>query len=166
MKIIPSDTLEIVTSLTIKEVKDILDNNIQPKVKFDFSFSNKHKVFEGFLKQDSFEIQRIIRGRNSFIPQIKGKIKSNNNGSTLMVDLKMNQFVIVFVIIWLGITGVSFFVSLFAVFNQGLNPIAAIGPAVMIAFAFGLMNYGYNSEKKKAIEALEKILKGKMHSAF
>lgn len=164
MKIIPSERIEIISSFTIEEVKRVLDDNIQPKVRFNFTYPNKHRVFEGFYEDNIFEIQRIIRGRNSFIPKIKGKLSSHENGSKLMATFKMNQFVIIFMIIWLGFVGVGFFVALGLVISENLNPFIIVGPFVMMIFGFGLMNYGFNSEKKKAVKALEKILKAKAHS--
>ncbi|WP_040278561.1 hypothetical protein [Psychroserpens damuponensis] len=159
MKLIPSETIEIKSSLSIDQIRELLAHNIEPKMKF--KFSKNHKIFEGFIEQDTFEIQRIIRGRNSFKPYIKGDIKSHNNGTLLSASLKMNHFVITFILIWLGMVCFGFFVSIYAVLRQDLNPIAAFGPLIMIVFAYGLMNYGFDSEKKKGIEALETLLKGK-----
>ncbi len=39
MKIIPSDKIEIVTTLSIQEARKILSENIRPKKIFKFSFN-------------------------------------------------------------------------------------------------------------------------------
>jgi hypothetical protein len=83
-----------------------------------------------------------------------------------MATFRMNQFVIVFMIIWLGSAVVGFFVALGLVLIEDLNPFIIIGPIIMLIFGFGLMNYGFNSEKKIAIEALEMILKAEIQSTL
>ena len=76
MKIIPSEKIEIITALSNQEVRKILMDHIRPKkgLTIGFNKSPDKKLFEGHFTRDKFEIQRIITGRNSFLPQIKGQI--------------------------------------------------------------------------------------------
>ncbi|MFT5847221.1 MAG: hypothetical protein ACJARX_000935 [Psychroserpens sp.] len=46
MKIIPSESIEIISSLTVEECGKGLDDNIQPKVRFNFIYFNKHRVLK------------------------------------------------------------------------------------------------------------------------
>ena len=163
MKIIPSDKIEILTTLSNQEVRKILMENIRPKkmLKFGFNQSQEKELFEGNFKQDSFEIQRIITGRNSFLPQIKGQILPNINGTKLVADLKVHSFVIVFMLFWLTFLGFAFIMGIIGVINQGTNPLFLIIPLIMIGFGIGLINYGFNSQKEKSIDDLKKILNGR-----
>ncbi|MFD0930970.1 hypothetical protein ACFQ0R_00005 [Psychroflexus salinarum] len=160
MKIIPSDKIEILTTLSNQEVRKILKENIRPKkvLKFGFSESQDKELFEGKFEQDRFEIQRIITGRNSFLPQIKGQIQPNINGTKLVADLKVHRFVIVFMLFWLTFIGLAFIIGIIGVINQGTNPLFLIFPLIMIGFGIGLINYGFNSQKEKSINDLKKIL--------
>ncbi|WP_456867220.1 hypothetical protein [Galbibacter sp. BG1] len=89
MKIISSNKIEITTVLSNQEVRKVLMENIQPKkgLRIGFRKPKDNKLLEGFFEQDRFEIQRIITGRNSFLPQIKGQIQPNINGTKLDADL-------------------------------------------------------------------------------
>ncbi|MFV0530838.1 MAG: hypothetical protein ACK5MD_05310 [Flavobacteriales bacterium] len=164
MKIIPSDKIEILTALSNQEVRKILAENIRPKkvLKIGFNKSQGKELFEGNFKQDSFEIQRIITGRNSFLPQIKGKIQPNINGTKLVVDLKVSTFVIVFILYGLTFVGFAFIMGIIGVINQETNPILLIFPLIMIGFIIGLVHYGFNSQKDKSITDLKRIVNGQI----
>ena len=84
MKIIPSEKIEIETELSNQEVRKILIEYIRPKKGLIFRFNNpkENKLFEGVFKQDRFKIQRIITGKNSFLPQIIGQIEPNAKGTS------------------------------------------------------------------------------------
>jgi len=164
MKIIPSDKIEILTTLSNQEVRKILTKNIRPKkgLKIGFNKSQEKELFEGNFEQDRFEMQRIITGRNSFLPQIKGKIQPNINGTKLVADLKVHTFVIIFMIFWLTFVGFAFIMGIIGVINQGTNPFLLIFPLIMIGFGIGLVNYGFNSQKDKSINDLKRIINGQI----
>jgi hypothetical protein len=164
MKIIPSDKIEILTTLSNQEVRKLMAENIRPKkgLKIGFNKSREKELFEGIFEQDRFEIQRIITGRNSFIPQIKGQIQPNINGTKLVADLKVHTFVIVFTLFWLTFVGFAFIMGIIGVINQGTNPILLIFPLIMIGFGIRLVNYGFNSQKDKSISDLKRIINGQM----
>ncbi|MEP0214465.1 MAG: hypothetical protein ABJD66_14690 [Cellulophaga sp.] len=164
MKIIPSDKIEILTTLSNQEVRKILTENIRPKkgLKIGFNKSQEKELFEGNFEQDRFEMQRIITGRNSFLPQIKGQIQPNINGTKLVADLKVHTFVIIFMIFWLTFDGFAFIMGIIGVINQGTNPFLLIFPLIMIGFGIGLVNYGFNSQKDKSISDLKRIINGQI----
>lgn len=164
MKLIPSDKIEILTILSYKEVRKVLTDNIRPKrvFKIGFNQSKGKELFEGEFKQDTFDIQRIISGRNSFLPQIKGEIQSDISGTRLVLDLKINTFVVVFMIIWLTFVLFGFVMGIIGVINQGINPFLLIFPLIMIGFGIGLLHYGYNSQKDKSIADLKRIIGGQV----
>ncbi len=164
MKIIPSEKIELITELSKQEVRTILNKNIRPKrgIAFSFDKPKETKLFEGKFEQDRFEIQRIIKGRNSFLPQIKGSIQSDLNGTKLIADLKINAFVIVFMIFWFGFVFLGFLATIVGVSVQEANPIVIIAPLIMMAFGIGLVRFGFHSEKEKSINDLKRILKARI----
>ncbi len=164
MKIIPSEKIELTTGLSNEEVRKILRENIRPKrdLKIGFNIPNDDKLFEGFFEQDQFKIQRIINGRNSFIPQIKGRIQTDINGTKLIADLKIHGFVIVFMTFWLGFVFLSLIAAVVGISAQGTNPLFLIVLLITMAFGIGLMHYGFNSEKDKSINDLNRILNSRI----
>ena len=70
------------------------------------------KMFRGEIKNSSFEIYRMFKGRNSFAALAKGKIQQDPNGSGSIIEIKMgppNSSRIVFNLI----KGVVFFLFSF-----------------------------------------------------
>ncbi|WP_417199799.1 hypothetical protein [Bizionia sp.] len=164
MRIIPSGKIEITTLLSNQEVRKILEENIRPKKVLTIGFNKPkdNKLFEGFFNQDKFEIQRIITGKNSFLPQIKGQIQPYINGTKIVADLKINTFVIVFMTFWLGGISLAFIGTIIGILKQGTNPFFAIVPLIMVGFGVGLVHYGFNSEREKSINDLKRILNGQI----
>tara|TARA_A100000171_G_C2106164_1_gene132431 strand:- start:588 stop:1109 length:522 start_codon:yes stop_codon:yes gene_type:complete len=164
MKIIPSEKIELTTGLSNQEVRKILRDNIRPKRGFRIGFNRPKddKLFEGFFERDRFEIQRIIKGKNSFIPQIKGRIQTDINGTKLIADLKIHGFVIVFMTFWLVFVFLALIATIVGISTQGTNPLALIVPLIMMAFGIGLVHYGFNSEKDKSINDLNRILNARI----
>lgn len=80
----------------------------------------------------------------------------------LVEDLKVHTFVIVFMIFWLTFVGFAFIMGIVGVINQGTNPILLIFPLIMIGFGFGIVHYGFNSQKDKSIIGLKRIINGQL----
>lgn len=162
MKIFPSDKIEITTSLSLEEVRTILTNNIRQKTGVIFGSNNSKntKLFEGSFEQDRFEIQRVITGRNSFLPQIKMAISDPSmNGTKLIADLTIHKFVIGFMVVWFSLVTISL---IFGSTSLQTNPIFLLVPLIMIAFGIVLVKFGYNIQKNKSISDLKMILNGKL----
>jgi hypothetical protein len=81
-------------------------------------------VFVGTIDGHTFRIRQVIRGRNSFIPLIWGRIEPNQSGTRINVTMLMHPFVFVFMLFWLGVCGWGFY----------KNPGEII---LLIMFAFG-----------------------------
>ena len=162
MKIIPSENINIEIPYTKQDVQKFLKNNIRTKRSIITKLRKKEEkeIFEGTFKNDEFDIQRIINGRNSFIPQIKGKIYSHDNGTKLQAKLKVRRFSVIFIILWTIFVGIGLVMGIIGVLKQGTNPALLIFPIIMIAFAFGLVHYGFNKEKENSINDLKKIVSG------
>lgn len=161
MKFNPSVTIELTTLLSLEEVRKVLLENIQPKQIKTFSFSpqKNHKSFEGYFHQDHFQIQRIIKGRNSFLPQINGHIAPHINGTKLIAELKLPSFVLVFMTLWVGAISIGFILSVFGSFSHDKDSSFIIIPLLMVVFGISMAYFAFTTEKNKAISELKKILK-------
>lgn len=163
MKIIPSEKLELRTTLSTSELERQLRENIQPKrgVRLRFSKKPSDKIFEGTYSNGKFDIQRVIYHRNSFLPQIAGTYQRTTNGTKVFAELKIHGFVVAFLVFWLSAVSLALVATIFGIINQGTNPIFGIVPLIMLAFGIGLGHFGFNMEKEKSIMELKKVLESK-----
>jgi len=61
------------------------------------------------MHDNTFQINRVIRYRNSFLPQIKGYFIDKNSHREIHIKMKLQSFVIVSLIFW-----IVFLVSIFS----------------------------------------------------
>ncbi len=161
MKIFPKDDIEITTELSVAQVQEILSANIQPAKKFTFGFSHyTDEPFTGFIEDNTFEIERVIIGRNSSVPQIKGQIQAAKKGSKIIMQLRLHRFVPAFMTFWLGGVFCGVLGILIGALTQGTNPLFIVFPLLMMMFVIVVVHYGFNSEKEKSIDDLCRILNG------
>jgi len=77
---LPFEFFYIVTNLKPEEVQARLEKEIAPLRGFNLKYlfeSDPNFYFKGYSVNGTFEIQRIISHRNSFLPQIKGTTQPN-----------------------------------------------------------------------------------------
>ena len=161
MKIIPSQTIELTTKLSSQEVRAILREHIQPKKGFSIGFPKQRnrKVFEGYFEDNQFQIQKASDRNNSFLPQINGHIKTDLDKTTIIIDFKIHEFVVIFLFLWIGLVFMVFIISIIGAITQGIHPLLAIVPLIMIVLVIGITHFGFNNGKQNAIRSLHKILK-------
>ena len=163
MKLIPKAKAEIISPLSKSEVENKLRENIQTTrgIGLSRSYQKNHKPFRGTMEGNTFRIQRIISGKNSFLPQIAGTVSESANGTKILMELKIHVFVVVFMTLWMGGVTLGLVAGLYGMTTQGTNPFYILGPIALLAFAFGMAYYGFNSEKEKAITELKRIVEGR-----
>jgi len=61
--------------------------------------------FAGKIEGHRFRLQRIISGRNSFLPQVRGRISTPGGGTQVRVTMFMHPLVYIFMLFWLSIVG-------------------------------------------------------------
>jgi hypothetical protein len=61
--------------------------------------------FIGCVRDDSFMLRRYIRGRNSFLPRIRGCIIPTHDGTRINVIMFIHPFSALFMTFWLGALG-------------------------------------------------------------
>ena len=61
--------------------------------------------FMGTVRDDSFRLRRDIRGRNSFLPQVRGHFASIPTGTRVCVTMFVHPLVVLFMAFWLGLVG-------------------------------------------------------------
>lgn len=160
MKFIPFEKITYTSRLPIAEIKERLENEIQPKA--NFSFGQKaiatSKKFEGTVDGNVFQIQRIISYRNSFLPKIDITLAQDLSGSKATITFRLLPFVAIFIGFWLAI--VAFAGIALAFFSNNNEDIAFVKfiPVLMIVFGYVMTILAFNYELNKAKDELEKII--------
>ena len=95
MKLLPHRRFTIETRLPPSEVAARLQAAVEPPQ--TFRFSRPERPLIGRVDGAAFDIIRAIRGRNSFIPRVRGTIEPAGGGSRLTGTMQLHEFVIVFI---------------------------------------------------------------------
>ena len=159
--LIPFESLTITTSLTFSEVLRRLDEVVTTPKPFRITLPfgpPPVKPYEGIISCNTFKISRIITGRNSFIPIIKGNIHSQPFGCSIKITMNLHKIVMAFMILWLWTTGS---IGMFALFAWLVEP--SVGPIflpILGMFVFGwlLCLIPFKIESKSAIKFLSILL--------
>ncbi|WP_454046435.1 hypothetical protein [Chryseobacterium sp. Marseille-Q8038] len=154
MKYLPFERITYRTHLSEQEVLTRLSDFVEPK-KFGLG-RNYMKEYEGSIHNNSFEISRVIQYRNSFLPQINGRIQKENNGVKIQVALSLHAFVLFFLIVWCSFALIFFIgVSIRAIREKEIS-VELFLPLGMLLFVYALTMVGFKSESKQSKEFLRR----------
>ena len=154
MLLIPYDQAILKTSLTVEEVYQKLAEVIEPR-KY-FHFTRDHAYFEGSLDKTQFKISRIIHYRNSFLPVIMGELRDELDKTAVILRMRLNWFVIVFLLIFTFMFGGM---TIFIMIGQFPNDeIPWIQPVFLLLFFHTLAILFFHWEARKAKTYLQEVL--------
>lgn len=163
-KFVPHEKLKLETSLSKEEVLKRLSANIEQnssKWNWFIGKSSSKIYFGGSLYETGFQVSRNISYRNSFLPEIEGKIEALRFGCTIDLKLTLNIFVRILGIIWLLGALIASIVALSVYFSSSsteqdagmLTPLMMLGPGY-VAF-IGFFKYESIKARKYLMELLE-----------
>lgn len=153
MKLWPSESFEIQTSMSADQLAQRLTEYIGPK-KF-LPLFRESKPFQGKITQDGFKVMRVIDYANSFLPVICGKCVYEESGVKLLISMRIHAFVRAFMSVWFGgviIANVTLAVLLFSGQSRP-HPAMLAAPAALV-FGYLLMRFCFSIEAKKAKKLL------------
>ncbi|HLK29273.1 MAG TPA: hypothetical protein VKT28_11900 [Puia sp.] len=146
MKFIPFDSLTIDSNLHDEEIVAVLSKTITPFKWYD-NARDTDKLFYGKIDKNGFTIWQIIKkGRNSFIPIVKGKIESIASGSQIKVTMRLHIAVLIFLLFFISVIAYGFFRQ------------KSIVALIMILGAYFMTIYFFNLESNKVKSILTSIL--------
>jgi hypothetical protein len=152
MPLFPYKRYELVSTKTPWEVEAAMRSAVDPS-RF-FGFGTPSRPFEGEVGDRKFDVRRAITYRNSFLPQIRGKISGAAEGSRIAVTMRLHPFVLIFMMVWLGGVGAACLLIVTTAFRKGGSPpLAALGPAIMFIFGWAL-SAGCFTFEAKVVEPL------------
>ena len=155
MPLFPYKHYELVSDQTPSEIEAAMRAAVAPRRVFG---SGATRPFEGEVGDRTFDVQRAIGYKNSFLPRVRGDIFAAPGGSRIAVRMRLRLFILVFTIIWMGGVGAACLLMLISELRQGGSPYRALGPAVMFIFGWFLAAAGFSYEARIAEPLLAKIM--------
>jgi hypothetical protein len=114
--------------------------------------------FIGSVEAGTFDLRRVIRYRNSFIPLVRGRITSAPMGSRVDVTMSLHPVVAVFMALWILGTGFGALAMLDT--PSGQERSTAMLLLAMLALGVVLVVGGFFPEAAKTRRLLERALAG------
>lgn len=165
---LPIEDLVYTSTLRKEALLLHLQNEIETQKAFGIgAISHTYsKPYIGKIRNNTFEIKRVIDYRNSFLPQIKGLVMESSNGSKIHVKMNLSDMVKFIMLFWFGSVIIGCIAVLYSVlFSNFLglekNPILFM-PFGMLIFGVIMISVAFKKESKKSIIDLEDLLQAKV----
>ena len=151
MRFLPSDQLEIETTLSAENIAAALSSQIAPKKWFRLSRPPSDQiVFEGDLSPEGFQISRILPSchHNSFLPVVTGVFLPGPSGVKVAVRLDLPPIttaIMYFVIVGFGFVFIGHTVK---ILSGQASVVSAefFFPLLFIAFSWFMAWVGFGGE--------------------
>lgn len=155
MKFMPYEYLRLESTLAVADIHQKLERVIEPKRHFKL-FEKSSKPYEGRIEGTRFEVSRILDYRNALRPNIVGHIQAQPQGSTVSISMKPDLVAIVFMLLFLGGVGLSFFMTLAPVLSSSVelstatwHSLISLGAIFIALYVFFLAFFKFESAKSK-----------------
>jgi hypothetical protein len=120
------------------------------------------KPFRGTVEGREFELVRVIRYRNSFLPVVHGRIEPAGDGSRVHVGMRLYPVVMVFLVLFAGMLGTQVVSALFTTSAVAGAQVRMLQfPLGMLAFLWVMTIAGFWIEARKQERMLREIFGGK-----
>lgn len=157
MRILPREEYKIQTPFSKDKAESVMRLKTT-KEKYRFGRTNPDKLFHGEVNDDNFSISRIIQGRNSFLPVVRGKILECGKGAKLIMEFTVDPAVSAIYICCLCFCGIFFLLSLYAIIS-GHNFISGVIISLLMAlYVYCLARFSFNREASKVKKMLCDLL--------
>lgn len=100
VNLLPHDRFIIQTPNALQAVIARLEAQVEPPKALRWSFNRHHAPYEGSISESGFTMHRIPEGRNSFIPQIKGRFETPVGGTVVHITMELHPSVVSFLVMW------------------------------------------------------------------
>jgi hypothetical protein len=105
-----------------------------------FHWSDHHRLFQGTLKGNRFEIQRIVRERNSTLPRMRGEIAPTARGTSIVGVMQLAGWIRPFLIFCISFVSVAWFATILVqLFSRTFNLFGTIIPVALLGFLIGFL---------------------------
>lgn len=148
---------EIQSTLAPRAALDALRPFVEERRIFRMVLPNaaNEKRFQGDVGADTFEISRIIGYRNSFLPQVTGRVHGSGSRATISVDMKVHSLALALMVV---IAAMMLLVAAgLALAGEALALIAVL---VMPSLFYGIVLWAFWFEADKQERTLREIFNG------
>jgi len=115
---------------------------------------DREGVFQGWIRDQAFKIERVIFYRNSFLPTVRGSVSAQDTGTRVQLRMTLHPFVAVFLACWFGGVTSVFIMTIWSG-QQGLA-IPVLFLLLMLGGGGALTALGFVPEAKKAERLLRR----------
>ncbi|GAB3916219.1 hypothetical protein [Larkinella terrae] len=123
-------------------------------------FETRTELFQGKISETGFEISRIIRYRNSFLPLVKGRFESNGMGGLdIRIVMTLPLFVQFFTWCLLLVAGGFLLYVAYQRIATGHVPPDLVKPTFLTVGIYVAFKLGFEYEVYEATRLLKNILK-------
>ncbi len=154
VKWVPQHRFEIQSSLSPSAAIEALKGHVEARrmLRVGFPSSANDKRFQGVVGADDFQITRVIGYRNSFLPQVSGKVRGV--GSRSVIDVEMALFAPVIILVIAIMAMLLLIVGVVAFEGDVLGLVSLL---IMPALAYGAVLWAFRFEAEKQERALREI---------
>jgi hypothetical protein len=162
-KYLPIENIVYKTKLSKEQTIQKLTDNVEAEKSFGFGANSYtySKPYIGQIIGNNFDIKRATSYRNSFLPQIKGEIYSEFDGTRIRVNMKPPTFVLIFMTVWFGGVSIACLATISALFTQGFSPFFLV-PFGMLLFGIALLLGAFKTESSTSKKDLMRILEAEI----
>ena len=157
-KLIPYEQYSFAVNIPSEKVLSLIKENTEPRRWFQWTGT---KLFWGEVGEGTFSIYRQIRGRNSFLPLIKGKVLSQRDKTVIELKLHLHPAAIVFLVILFPVLIQELMIFLEVLFQNintsGSMHLESFAPVGLVLFIYLLTTISFQFEVVKAKNEMYKI---------
>jgi hypothetical protein len=157
MPLLPYQTFTLDTHLSVNETYARLRSVVEPRRRFRWS-AGEGRPFEGEVENDGFAITRIINYRNSFLPQIRGRVIPTPTGARIEGTMRLHALVLAFLIFWCGSVSIGGGMVVRQALVSGQWSPTMLIPFGMVIFSWALSAGAFTYEARKALQLLREQL--------
>ncbi len=153
--------LTIDSPLSQEEAAAKLLEAVAPLRVFYFGFETRPEVFQGSVSKDEFQISRIIRYRNSFLPMLYGRFYPRETGSRIRVVMTLHPFILI-VAVGVGLSVGAFVLPiLYRLIIDGQADKLVSRPVAIASFVYLVFTLGFGIEANIASRLLKQLFDAK-----
>ncbi|WP_203907617.1 hypothetical protein [Rhizocola hellebori] len=156
MRILPYERFTIQSPLPVDELTHRLRSGVAP---VRFSLRRPAQPFQGSVHGDRFVIHRVLGYRNSFRPEITGRVVPAGGGSTIEVSMALHPVILAFMGFWLTIAALVFVGFGIAVVSRAANARdVGVFPFLFLPFGLAVCTIGFRIEANRTKQALYRLV--------
>jgi len=150
------------------EILELLRENVGKAPSFSIgSFGKPNTAYMGKVNENNFEITRVMQGRNSFRPALKGKFLGSEENPQIEVNIGLPVIVLAvlgLIVMQLLSFGAIFLISLLTSeteTNFEIGDLFFLFPFGMFILVFIIFYFVYKSEVERSLSFLEDIFRAR-----